>query len=245
MRIGAQLAEVFTLLGHAKDEAMDRARMALGQVRIADPGSVLRRYPHQLSGGMAQRVVIAMALANDPSLLILDEPTTGLDATVEAEVLDLVSALREDHGAAVLFISHNLGVIRKMCDDVAVLYAGRIAETGPTDEVFAEPNHPYTMGLLRCIPRAGATKAAGRLDTIPGFLPDRPGGATGCVFADRCGLATEVCTTEPPPPVAVGPGRISWCHHHDRTASLPRVEGTETPLAARRRPATTSPCCSR
>jgi peptide/nickel transport system ATP-binding protein len=179
---------------------------------------------------MQQRVVIAMALACDPKLLVLDEPTTGLDATVEAEVLDLVSALRQDHGAAVLFISHNLGVIRKMCDDVAVLYAGRTAETGPTEEVFAEPSHPYTMGLLRCIPRAGATKARGGLDTIPGFLPDRPSGTTGCVFADRCGLATDVCLTEAPPPVAVAPGRISWCHHHDETATLPRVEGTDTPL---------------
>ena len=230
MRVGAQLAEVFSLLGAGRDEALDRSRQALEQVRIADPGSVMRRYPHQLSGGMAQRVVIAMALANDPSLLILDEPTTGLDATVEAEVLDLVSTLRAEHGAAVLFISHNLGVIRRMCDDVAVLYAGRLAETGRTAEVFEDPRHPYTVGLLRCIPRAGAVKAHGLLDTIPGFLPDRPGGAVGCVFADRCGLATEICRTEDPPPVALGDGRVSRCHHHDRAPELPRLEGTRTEL---------------
>ena len=230
MRVGAQLAEVFSLLGASKDEAHERSRRALEQVRIADPGSVLRRYPHQLSGGMAQRVVIAMALANDPSLLILDEPTTGLDATVEAEVLDLVSALREEHGAAVLFISHNLGVIRKMCDDVAVLYAGRLAETGPTREVFADPRHPYTVGLLRCIPRAGAVKAHGHLDTIPGFLPDRPGDAVGCVFAGRCALATDLCRTTDPDPFELGGGRISRCHHHELASTVPRQAGTAEAL---------------
>ena len=232
MRVGAQLSEVFALLGHEKDQAMDRARMALAQVRIADPGSVLRRYPHQLSGGMAQRVVIAMALANDPSLLILDEPTTGLDATVEAEVLDLVSALRSEHGSAVLFISHNLGVIRKMCDHVGVLYAGRMAETGPTEQVFRQPRHPYTVGLLRCIPRAGAVKALGQLDTIPGFLPDRAGDAVGCVFAGRCALATDVCHTDAPLAVEVGADRLSWCHHHELAPDLPRQEGTGERLVA-------------
>ena len=132
---------------------------------------MLKRYPHQLSGGMLQRVVIAMALATEPALLILDEPTTALDATVEAEVLDLIASLRQEFSTSVLFISHNLGVIAKMCDRVGVLYAGEIVEEGPAQEVFEQPRHPYTVGLLRCIPRRGLRKDHGRLDTIPGFLP--------------------------------------------------------------------------
>ena len=134
----------------------------------------MSRYPHQLSGGMQQRVVIAMALAKDPALLILDEPTTGLDATVEAEVLDLVvAASRPSCDTSVLFISHNLGVISKMCDRVGVLYAGRLVEEGPVETVLQDPRHPYTVGLLRCIPRGGVRKDHGRLDTIPG-LPAEP-----------------------------------------------------------------------
>ena len=157
------------------------------------------RYPHQLSGGMQQRVVIAMALAKDPSLLILDEPTTGLDATVEAEVLDLVAQLQAELHTAVLFISHNLGVISKMCDRVGVLYAGRLVEEGPVDTVLRDPRHPYTVGLLRCIPRGGVRKDHGRLDTIPGFLPSLGTRLAGCVFADRCALADDRCRAEEPP----------------------------------------------
>ena len=142
---------------------------------------------------MQQRVVIAMALASDPTLLILDEPTTGLDATVEAEVLDLVAALRQEFGTSVLFISHNLGVIRRMCERVGVLYAGRLVEEGEAETVFAEPRHPYTVGLLRCIPRGGLRKDRDRLDTIPGYLPQLGAPLPGCVFADRCGLAKEIC----------------------------------------------------
>ena len=147
------------------DEAADRAKEMLEKVQISDPAGVMRRYPHQLSGGMNQRVVIAMALAKDPTLLILDEPTTGLDATVETEVLDLVAALREEFGSSVLFISHNLDVILRMCDRVGVLYAGRVVEQGPAQEVFDNPRHPYTVGLLRCIPRAGARKDQGASST--------------------------------------------------------------------------------
>ena len=154
----------------------------------------MARYPHQLSGGMQQRVVIAMALAKDPELLILDEPTTGLDATVEAEVLDLVAQLQSELDTAVLFISHNLGVISKMCDRVGVLYAGRLVEEGPVETVLQDPRHPYTVGLLRCIPRGGVRKDHGRLDTIPGFLPTLGAEIPGCVFADRCALADERCT---------------------------------------------------
>ena len=150
--------------------ARARARRSAA-VQIADPDSVLERYPHQLSGGMQQRVVIAMALAKDPALLILDEPTTGLDATVEAEVLDLIAQLQADFNTAVLFISHNLGVIRKMCERVGVLYAGSWSRRAASRAILHDPRHPYTVGLIRCIPRGGVRKDRGRLDTIPGFLP--------------------------------------------------------------------------
>ena len=137
--------------------------------------------------------MIAMALASEPSLLILDEPTTALDATVEAEVLDLVSSLRQQFQTSVLFISHNLAVIAKMCDRVGVMYAGEIVEQGPAREVFDNPRHPYTVGLLRCVPRGGQRKDHGRLDTIPGFLPGPGEVQVGCIFAKRCALAKQRC----------------------------------------------------
>ena len=223
IRVGAQVGEVFELMGVEKGMARQRAQEMLRRVQISDPARVMRRYPHQLSGGMQQRVVIAMALASDPTLLILDEPTTGLDATVEAEVLDLVDGLRQEFGTSVLFISHNLGVIRKMCERVGILYAGRLVEEGATDDVFAEPRHPYTVGLLRCIPRAGVRKDRQRLDTIPGYLPQLGAHLPGCVFADRCGLAKEICHTDEPPLHRVGDGHVSRCHFHDQAADLPRT----------------------
>ena len=182
IRVGAQVGEVFELMGFEKKDALERARLILAKVQISDPQRVMRRYPHQLSGGMQQRVVIAMALAKDPTLLILDEPTTGLDATVEAEVLDLIAALRQEFGTSVLFISHNLAVIAKMCEQVGVLYAGRVVEEGPADQVFRDPRHPYTVGLLRCIPRGGVRKDETPLDTIPGFLPRMGAEIEGCVL---------------------------------------------------------------
>jgi peptide/nickel transport system ATP-binding protein len=222
IRVGRQVAEVYEVAGVGHSEAMERSEAMLAKVRISDPGGVMHRYPHQLSGGMLQRVVIAMALAAEPALLVLDEPTTALDATVEAEVLDLVAALRGEFETSVLFISHNLGVIAKMCDRVGVLYAGELVEEAPAAEVFASPRHPYTVGLLRCIPRRGRRKDHGRLDTIPGFLP-QPGQATqGCIFAPRCALATDRCHTEAPPPYDVGPGRTSRCHYHEQAPELPR-----------------------
>ncbi len=172
---------------------------------------------------MLQRVVIAMALAAQPSLLILDEPTTALDATVEAEVLDLISALRTEFGTSFLFISHNLGVIAKMCDRVGVLYAGEMVEEGPAREVFANPRHPYTVGLLRCIPRRDMLKANRALDTIPGSLPAPGDVPQGCIFADRCGLVEERCRTEAPPLYESGAARRSRCHFHERAQTLPRV----------------------
>src|SRR5580704_12851804 len=155
LRVGRQIAEVFRIAGQSSSDALQSAENMLRKVQISDPGRVMQRYPHELSGGMAQRAIIAMALASSPSLLILDEPTTALDATVEAEVLDLVAALRSEFRTSVLFISHNLAVIAKMCDRVGVLYAGELVEQGPAREVFDNPRHPYTVGLLRCIPRRG------------------------------------------------------------------------------------------
>ncbi|MGH3064966.1 MAG: ABC transporter ATP-binding protein [Gaiellaceae bacterium] len=239
LRIGAQVAEAFTVLGASRGEAAERARAALVKVQIADPSSVMGRYPHQLSGGMQQRVVIAMALAKDPALLILDEPTTGLDATVEAEVLDLVSQLQAELDTAVLFISHNLGVISKMCSRVGVLYAGRLVEEGPVETVLQDPRHPYTVGLLRCIPRGGVRKDHGRLDTIPGFLPPLGIELPGCVFADRCALADERCHVEEPPYYVVSPGHESRCWYHDRARDLPRAMAAdlELPRVDRSQPA--------
>jgi len=223
LKIGAQVAESFIARGTAKREASDRALEALRRVQIADPSSVLGRYPHQLSGGMQQRVIIAMALAKDPSLLILDEPTTGLDATVEAEVLDLVSQLQTELQTSVLFISHNLGVIAKMCNRVGVLYAGRLVEEGPVTTVLNDPRHPYTVGLLRCIPRGGARKDHGRLDTIPGFLPQLGAEMPGCVYADRCPLADLRCVAEEPPLAEVTPHHATRCWYHELAPDLPRV----------------------
>jgi peptide/nickel transport system ATP-binding protein len=224
IRVGRQVAEVFEIGGASRSDATERAQQMLTRVRIPDAEDVMRRYPHQLSGGMLQRTVIAMALAAKPSLLILDEPTTALDASVEAEVLDLIDTLRSEFDTSLLFISHNLGVIARMCDRVGVLYAGKLVEEGPASQVFADPRHPYTVGLLRCIPRRGANKSQGMLDTIPGFLPQPGRTLDGCIFADRCGLVQERCRAEAPPLYDAGPERLSRCHFHPQAQTLPRVE---------------------
>ncbi len=220
--VGRQVAEVYEVAGLSRADALDRTGELLGKVQIPDPRRVMARYPHQLSGGMAQRVVIAMAIAAEPSLLILDEPTTALDATVEAEVLELLAALRAEMNTSLLFISHNLAVIAKMCDRVGVLYAGELVEEGPARRVFDEPRHPYTVGLLRCIPQRGQRKDHGRLDSIPGFLPEPGQAPSGCIFAPRCLLAEQRCREAPPPAAVTGPGRISRCYLHAQAASLPR-----------------------
>ncbi|RUZ54352.1 ABC transporter ATP-binding protein, partial [Mesorhizobium sp. M7A.F.Ca.US.007.01.1.1] len=232
IRVSRQLTEIFELGGISGQAATDRAIAMLNRVRISDPVSVMQRYPHQLSGGMQQRVAIAMALANDPSMLILDEPTTGLDATVEAEVLDLIAQLRQELSASILFISHNLAVVSNMCDRVGVLYAGMLVEEGPTEVVFNDPRHPYTVALLRCLPRGGQRKDQGRLDTIPGFLPGIGADIKGCAFADRCALADDRCRSELPPLYDLG-GRLSRCFHHDKAQALPRATPSDVAAVPR------------
>jgi peptide/nickel transport system ATP-binding protein len=237
LTIFRQMAEVFELLAQPANRAADRAAdlralctTMLNRVQISSPDRVLDAYPHQLSGGMLQRVIIAMALAKEPSLLILDEPTTALDATVEAEVLDLIATLRREFSTAILFISHNIGVIERMCDRVGVLYAGSLVETGPTAQLLRRPMHPYTMRLLRCLPTPGRSKATARLDTIKGFLPPPGAIIPGCVFADRCDLADTICHTTPPPEHTIAT-HASRCHHWQRANEQP-LAATETPIPA-------------
>ncbi|WP_368904488.1 ABC transporter ATP-binding protein [Taklimakanibacter lacteus] len=233
LRVGRQIAEIFELAGASAGDARARASGMLKRVRISDPARVMQRYAHELSGGMQQRVAIAMALAKDPALLILDEPTTGLDATVEAEVLDLIAELRREFRTSILFISHNLAVVAKMCDRVGVLYAGMLVEEGPTQALFRDPRHPYTVALLRCLPRAGEHKGQNRLDTIPGSLPLPGAIITGCPFAERCALADDCCRRELPALIDLA-GRFSRCHYHTRAGELPRQTPAEVRSLAHR-----------
>ncbi len=193
--IGAQLAEVPLLhLGATRKEAMEMAAAMLADVRLPDAGDMLKRYPHQLSGGQQQRVVIAMALLARPSLLLLDEPTTGLDVTVEAAVIDLIGELRRRYSTSLLFISHNLGLIAETCDRVGIMYSGEMVEEGTTGDLFRKPRHPYTQGLIDCIPDIAHNKRSRALAAIPGHIPlpqERP---VGCFFAPRCsGFTAGLC----------------------------------------------------
>ncbi len=209
MSVGAQITRIHRLQrGSSALDSRAAAIALLTRLRIAEPEARLAAYPHQLSGGMKQRILIAMALICRPSLLIADEPTTALDVTVEAEILGLLAELRRDLGMAMLLISHNLSVIARLCDRVAVMYAGRIVEQGPTDRVLAAPSHPYTRALLGSVPRG--TKDDGKLPAIPGEPPDLARLPAGCAFAPRCPDATEVCAA-PQPLRALGAGRHAAC----------------------------------
>ena len=187
MRLGDQLKEVLTVhRGMADAEARAQSIAMLERVHMPDASLVMERYPHQISGGQQQRVVIAMALLNNPALLIMDEPTTALDVTVEAAVLDLIAELQRDFDTAVLFISHNLGVVARVCNCVGVMYAGEMVERASVEETFAHPQHPYTQGLMRCVPRLDAEKSGSTLYPIPGRVPPPNQRPDGCVFAPRC-----------------------------------------------------------
>ena len=199
VRLGQQLKEVLTVHQKVSDqEAEERCLAMLKRVHMPDPGDVMRRYPHQISGGQQQRVVIAMALLNNPALLIMDEPTTALDVTVEAAVLDLIDELRQEFNTAIMYISHNLGVVARVCNRVGVMYAGEMVEVAPVEAIFQDPRHPYTQGLIRCVPRLGADKASSVLYPIPGRVPPPDQRPTGCLFHPRCDYAQARCQEERP-----------------------------------------------
>ncbi len=216
LTVGTQIAEnVVRHLGVPWAAARDRAREMLDLVRIADARRRLDEYPHQLSGGMRQRVMIAMALSCDPQVLIADEPTTALDVTIQAQILDLMLELKEKTGTAIVLITHDLGVVAETTERVVVMYAGRKVEEAPVEALFDDPLHPYTRGLMQAIPRldveADAAGRRPRLQEIPGLVPVLTRPIVGCAFAARCALATERCRREAPPEVDVGGGHRVAC----------------------------------
>jgi peptide/nickel transport system ATP-binding protein len=209
--IGDQIAEVVRI-HHAgtKREAWDRAVKMLETVGIPDAALRARDYPHQLSGGMRQRVVIAMALVMNPALVIADEPTTALDVTIQAQILELLGDLQQRFGTSILLITHDLGVVAETASRVIVMYAGEIVEQSPVGELFAQAHHPYTEGLLAAMPRVGQERE--RLTTIPGTVPPPNAWPTGCRFHDRCPYAWDRCVTEHPPLYQIGEHHVSRCH---------------------------------
>jgi peptide/nickel transport system ATP-binding protein len=212
MRIRDQLAEsLITHRGFAQKDAYAESLEALKKVYMPDAEGVMTRYPHQLSGGQQQRVVIAMAMLNNPSLLIMDEPTTALDVTVEAAVLDLIAELQARYNTAALYISHNLGVVARVSHKVAVMYAGEIVELASTGDIFHRPMHPYTMGLMRCLPDVDAPKGTRTLYPIPGRVPSPANLPKGCIFAPRCELARPECSQGHPELVEITPGHHVRC----------------------------------
>jgi oligopeptide/dipeptide ABC transporter ATP-binding protein len=210
MRIGTQVAEVLWLHGRAgRRAAWERAVALLGEVGIPDPAARAHDYPHQLSGGMRQRVMIAIAIACEPRVLIADEPTTALDVTIQAEILDLLRALRERHGMAVVLITHDLGVVAEQADEVAIMYAGRIVEHASVNDVFDHPRHPYTQALFRSMPGTGTRRE--RLEVIPGQVPDLAHLPSGCAFRDRCPRQIPACAEAVPPLEEKAPGHRAAC----------------------------------
>ena len=211
--IGKQLKEIYQLhFQEMTGDQMDRAAVEmLDKVGIPDPSRVLKQYPHQLSGGMRQRIMIAMALACEPDILIADEPTTALDVTVQAQILSLIKSFQEKSGMSVILITHDLGVIAQYCDDVVVMYAGRVAERAPVDILYRSPKHPYTRGLLASIPSLSAAPKT-LLPTIPGSVPSLMEMAAECRFADRCDMAQTVCTQIRPDEKAISDQHVATCH---------------------------------
>lgn len=222
-RIGDQIAEI--VLRHrpvTKAQARARALEMLERVKIPAANQRLDDYPHQLSGGMRQRVMIAMALANDPTLLIADEPTTALDVTIQAQILDLIRTLQEETGTAMILITHDLGVVAEIADRVAVMYAGRIVEQGPVEAIFDDPQHPYTLGLMSSVP--SLDKRSGSLTTIPGMVPTIDAMPSGCRFAPRCPFVDESCIRDAPPLRALGEGHDAACVHAPLEASFAEAQ---------------------
>jgi len=208
--IGEQIIETLTRhRGLNRQQARERAIALLRRVHIPSPERRVDDYPHKLSGGMRQRVMIAIALACDPDLLIADEPTTALDVTLQAQILELMRELREASGAAIILITHDLGVVAEICDEVAVMYAGEIVERAPVEALFSRPEHPYTVGLMGSIPRIDQQTA--HLATIEGVLPDMTRPPPGCRFASRCPFVIDQCLSAPPPMVSVGQHHSSRC----------------------------------
>jgi peptide/nickel transport system permease protein len=209
-RVGTLLSAVVRAIDHcSRAEARSRAIELLRRVQIQEPEDVAQRYPHEIAGGMAQRVAIAMALAGHPKLLIADEPTTALDVTVQAEILDLLRQLQQETGMALILVSHDLGVVAEICARVCVMYAGEIVEVAPSAELFAQPMHPYTRALMNASPRAG--EESGRLATIPGTVLAPHDWPIGCHFAGRCEFSTEACLAGPVELRSVTPSDSARC----------------------------------
>jgi peptide/nickel transport system ATP-binding protein len=210
-RIGDQIAEPLRLhRGLSRNAAFDEATKLLERVGLPDPVRRARAYPHELSGGQRQRAMIAMALSCGPQLVIADEPTTALDVTVQAQILDLLAGLREETGMALILVSHDLAIIAETCARVLVMYGGTAMESGPTREVLAKPAHPYTRALLEARPQLGAARS-GRLRTIPGSAPAAGSAPPGCAFAGRCPFTIDACASTPPPPLSVGEDHFARC----------------------------------
>ncbi len=223
--VGNQIGEAIRLhQGLGKKETRQKTIEMLRLVKIADPQSRVDSYPHQLSGGMRQRVMIAMALSCNPSLLIADEPTTALDVTIQAQILELMKELQQKIGMALLLITHDLGVVAEQADNVAIMYAGKIVERSNTRTIFTRPFHPYTVGLLNSLPGAGAFKKK-RLDAIPGMVPSPLHLPSGCRFRDRCPRAADLCAQTEPELVEKEPGHTVACHFpHTETRERLRLE---------------------